>query len=83
LLAQAPPESEPATREAGIMQLQTEKAVASRPPKPDKAEVLVRRAEELLLIDSAGFFPSFDPVYQGGSLTLGGGYRRFFGDNRF
>jgi hypothetical protein len=68
LLAQAPPESEPATREAGIMQLQTEKAVASRPPKPDKAEVLV---------------PSFDPVYQGGSLTLGGGYRRFFGDNRF
>jgi hypothetical protein len=43
----------------------------------------VRRLEEQFLLDPSGFFPAFESVYHGGGLTLGAGYRRFFGDNTF
>ena len=48
-----------------------------------KAEEWVLKAEELFLVDPSGFFPYFDSVYQGGGLTLGAGYRKFFSDNSF
>jgi outer membrane protein assembly factor BamA len=33
-----------------------------------------------VLQDPSGFYPTFATVYSGGGLTLGGGYRRFYGD---
>jgi hypothetical protein len=75
--AQSPPES----RAAGIASRQADKSKSLTPPVPDKAEALIQRVEKLLILDPSGFFPYFDSVYQGGGLTLGAGYRKFFGDN--
>jgi len=83
LFGQGPPAPEPASRADSISQQQAEKAKTSQPSKPDKAEALVRRFEDMFLLDPAGFFPAFESVYRGGGLTLGGGYRRFYGDNTF
>src|SRR4051812_26452253 len=82
LLAQAPP-PEPASRQDAISALQAQKAKDIRPPEVARAEGLVRRFEELFLIDPSGFFPSFDSIYPGGGLTFGAGYRQFYGDNTF
>jgi len=83
LRAQMPPTPEAASRLDSILLQQAEKAKASHPPKPDKAENLVRKFQDLFLLNPAGFFPAFESVYRGGGLTLGGGYRRFYGDNTF
>jgi hypothetical protein len=82
LPAQVPP-PEPVSRMDLISTQQAEKAKASRPHTMDRAEALVRRLESVLLVDPSGFFPYFDSVYQGGGLTLGAGYRQFYGDNTF
>src|SRR5690242_926597 len=71
------------SREETYALQQAEKARTSQPPKHDRAEELVRKAEDLFLVDPSGFFPVFDSVYQGGGLTVGGGYRKFYGDNSF
>jgi hypothetical protein len=76
-------QTQPATREETIAARQAEKTKVLRPPAPDKAEALVEKVEKLLLLDPSGLYPYFDSVYQGGGLTLGAGYRRFFGDNTF
>ena len=55
----------------------------AQPPTRDKAEELVRKMEAVFLVDPSGFFPYFDSVYQGGGLTGGAGYRKFYGDNTF
>ncbi len=83
LLAQAPPEPGPASREQSISVQQAVKAKKNETPKPSKAEQWVRRFQEIFLLDPAGFFPYFDSVYHGGGLTLGAGYRQFYGDNTF
>jgi len=75
--------SPPASREEAYSLQQDEKARDSHPPKFSKAEEMVRKAEAIFLVDPSGFFPAFDSVYQGGSVTLGAGYRRFYGDNTF
>jgi hypothetical protein len=82
LLAQAPP-AQLGSREESIAEQQAEKAKVSRPPQPDKAEALVRKAQNIFLVDPSGFYPYFASVYHGGGLTLGAGYRRFFGDNTY
>jgi hypothetical protein len=82
LLAQGP-SAEPASRMDSIALLQAEKAKVTSPPEPDRAEALIRRLEKIFLVDPSGFFPYFDSVYQGGGLTLGAGYRQFYGDNSF
>ena len=81
LAAQDPPPA--ASREETYSLRQAEKARESRPPKRQAAEEIVRRAEMIFLIDPSGFFPAFDSVYQGGGLTLGAGYRGYYGDNTF
>ena len=81
LLAQSA--APPASREEAYAVQQAEKERVSRPPKQDRAERLIRKVETLFLIDPSGFFPAFESVYQGGGLTLGGGYRQFYGDNTF
>ena len=73
--------AQPASRFESIAQEQAEKAKTLKPPVPDKAELLLKKAEDLFLVDPSGFFPYFDSVYQGGGLTAGAGYRKFFGDN--
>jgi hypothetical protein len=83
LLAEALPPVVPASRLETISLRQAEKAKTSRPPTPDRAEALVRKLEKVFLVDPSGFFPWFDSVYQGGGLTVGGGYRQFYGDNTF
>ena len=83
LPAQVPTTADAPSREESIALQQAEKARKAEPPKPDKAEAWVRRAEEIFLLDPSGFFPAFESVYHGGGLTVGGGYRQFFGDNSF
>ena len=74
---------EPESRSESLSTLQAEKARVTRPPSADRAEAWVRKMEALFLVDPSGFFPYFDSVYQGGGLTLGAGYRKFYGDNTF
>jgi hypothetical protein len=83
LLAQSAPPAEPASREEVIAAEQARKAAQGRPPKRDRAEELVLKGEKMFLVDPSGFFPYFDSVYQGGGVTLGAGYRWFYGDNTF
>ena len=67
---------------AGIFAVeQAQKSAKSRPPEPDKLEAVIRRVERILLEDPSGFYPYFASVYHGGGLTLGAGYRKFYGDN--
>ena len=69
---------------AGTITVQQEqKLKASHPPLPDRAEALLQRVEKIWLEDPSGFYPYFASVYHGGGLTLGAGYRRYFGDNTF
>ncbi len=76
---EASPEGE--TR-AGILTVQqAQKSKITRAPQPDKAEALIRRFEGIFLEDPSGFYPYFASVYHGGGLTLGTGYRKFYGDN--
>ena len=74
---------QPGSRAESISLLQAEKARTVRAPEPDKVEAWVKKAEMLFLLDPSGFFPYFDSVYQGGGLTGGVGYRKFYGDNSF
>ena len=67
---------------AGILTVQqAQKSKIARAPQPDKAEALIRRFEGIFLEDPSGFYPYFASVYHGGGLTLGTGYRKFYGDN--
>src|SRR4051812_27378265 len=81
LSAQAPPVA--TSREEIYARQQDEKARDTRPPSRDKGEELFLKAEKIFLLDPSGFFPALDSVYQGGGVTLGAGYRRFYGDNTF
>ena len=82
LMAQTPA-TQPGSRFESISLLQAEKAKAVHPPERDKVEEWVKKAEMLFLLDPSGVFPYFDSVYQGGGLTGGVGYRKFYGDNTF
>ena len=69
------------TRAGHVAAQQAQKSKTVRAPQPDKAEALVRRVERIFLEDPSGFYPYFASVYHGGGLTLGAGYRKFYGDN--
>jgi hypothetical protein len=69
------------TRAGTFAVQQAQKSKIVKAPQPDKAEALVRRLEAILLEDPSGFYPYFASVYRGGGLTLGAGYRKFYGDN--
>lgn len=68
------------TREELIRQREAEKAQRLSPPEPSRAERFIMSLEDHFLREPGGFYPSFDSVYSGGGFTLGGGYRRFYGD---
>ena len=69
------------TRAGTFAVQQAQKSKIVKAPQPDKAEALVRRFEAIFLEDPSGFYPYFASVYRGGGMTLGAGYRKFYGDN--
>src|SRR5262245_36336908 len=72
---------EAATRTGTWAGMQQKKAGELKPPVPDRLEGLVTRAEKIFIEFPSGFYPYFASVYHGGGLTLGAGYRLFYGDN--
>src|SRR5262245_37836402 len=71
----------PESRSGALAALQAKKSLEAKPPEPDRVEALVRRVEKTFLESPSGFYPFFSSVYHGGGLTLGAGYRQFYGDN--
>ena len=80
VLLTALPAAAQSTREEAIAQLEAEKAKQLSPPVPSPAERVIIGLKEYFIEQPGGFFPTFDSVYPGGGFTLGGGYRRFYGD---
>ena len=72
-----PPGEDVDTRAATLARVKAEKTKASHVYEPNKAEVWLDRAEDLLLNGGLRFHPFFDSAYAGGGFTLGAGYRRF------
>jgi hypothetical protein len=74
-------QSAPDSRAESLAAKQREKSERLTAPKPDVVEKYVLKFESQFLLTPSGFYPYFASVYHGGGLTLGGGYRRFYGDN--
>ena len=68
------------TRAGVIAAAQAAKAERLEPYVPGKAERIAQNLKRRLLETPEGFHPWFGSVYSGGGFTLGGGYRRFYGD---
>jgi hypothetical protein len=68
------------SRTAIIAAAQAEKARTLAPYVPNRAERALVTLQREMLQDPSGFYPLFASVYSGGGFTLGGGYRRFYGD---
>jgi hypothetical protein len=68
------------SRAAIVSAEQAEKAKALVPYVPGAAERILVALQREILQDPSGVYPLFDTVYSGGGFTLGGGYRRFYGD---
>jgi hypothetical protein len=68
------------TREGIIIAQQTDKAAHPPPETRTKPEIVLDYVGKFLTPKPRGFFPVFDSVYAGGSLTLGGGYGWAYGD---
>ncbi len=71
---------EPDSRAAAIAAEQAAKAGTLTPYTPGRVERVLSDTRRLLLESPSGFYPIFGSVYSGGGFTLGGGYRRFYGD---
>jgi hypothetical protein len=71
------------TRAETIAEAQAAKAVALAPYVPGTAERVASSMKKRLFETPNGFYPWLDSVYSGGGFTLGGGYRRFYGDRTF
>ena len=71
------------TRAAEIADAQRAKAEAAAPYEPSRAERIAADVKKRLFDTPNGFYPWFDSVYSGGGLTMGGGYRQFYGDRTF
>ena len=68
------------TREAVIAAEQAKKAAALKPYEPSSAERFALTLKRELVDLPSGFYPYFASAYSGGGLTLGAGYRQFYGD---
>jgi hypothetical protein len=66
-----------------IAQAQAEKAQQLAAYVPSRAEEIASQLQHRFLESPSGFYPWFDSVYSGGGFTLGGGYRRYYGDQTF
>jgi hypothetical protein len=68
------------SRAASIAAEQAKKAAALKPYEPSAAERKVLALKRELVDLPSGFYPYFASAYSGGGLTLGAGYRQFYGD---
>ena len=68
------------TRAAEIAEAQAAKAGQATSYEPSKAERVATDLKRFFLETPSGFYPWFESVYSGGGLTLGAGYRQFYGD---
>jgi hypothetical protein len=68
------------SRAAIVEAEQAEKAKTLKPYAATGAEKAFVTLQRELLQDPNGLYPLFASVYSGGGFTLGGGYRRFYGD---
>ena len=80
LIALSPLAAAQDSRAAVIGAEQAEKAKALAPYVPNAAERTLVTLQREILQDPSGMYPLFATVYSGGGFTLGGGYRRFYGD---
>ena len=71
------------SRQGLLAAQQAEKSGKIQPRQPNKAEALVDWIEDVFVEDPSGFYPYLGSVYHGGGLTLGPGYRKYFGDHSF
>jgi hypothetical protein len=71
------------SRQGLLAAQQAEKSRNIQPRQPNKAEALVDWIEDVFVEDPSGFYPYLGSVYHGGGLTLGPGYRKYFGDHSF
>lgn len=71
------------TRAALIARQQAEKARQLRKYTPSKVEAVVTRVQQGFVSGPNGAYPMFGSVYPGGSVALGVGYRRYYGDRTF
>ena len=74
------------SRTDSIAKQQEEKSRKLQPEVPDRVEQFVTRITQGGWIFSPNpnhFYPYFDSVYPGGGLTLGAGYRGYYGDYAF
>jgi hypothetical protein len=74
------------SREAQISGIQEEKSKKLQPEEQDRIELFIKKMVEggwFFSPTPRGLYPYFDSVYSGGGLTLGAGYRKFFGDYSF
>jgi hypothetical protein len=69
-----------ATRAAEIAATQAEKAAQVAPYEPNAVEEFAASLRHAVAESPNGFHLWLDSVYSGGGFTLGGGYRRFYGD---
>jgi hypothetical protein len=68
------------SRAESIAAEQAKKAAALKPYEPSSAEKLTLSLKRELVDFPSGFYPYFASAYSGGGLTLGAGYRQFYGD---
>jgi hypothetical protein len=74
------------SREALISSVQEEKSKKLQPEEQDRIELFIKKMVEggwFFSPTPRGLYPYFDSVYSGGGLTLGAGYRKFWGDYSF
>lgn len=71
------------SRQEVIAKEQAEKARALKSYETSKAQRIYLTAKSKILEMPGGVYPYFDSVYAGGGLTLGAGYRRYYGDRTF
>jgi Omp85 superfamily domain len=67
-------EPEATTREAAIEQVQAEKVKTAHPYVPGKTELLMNKANDILVNGVPRWHPFFESAYYGGGFTLGAGY---------
>src|SRR5436190_9141627 len=79
-VVQGQPAAAQDSRAAIVAAEQAEKAKALAPYVPNRAERILVTLQREILQDPSGMNPLFASVYSGGGFTLGGGYRRFYGD---
>src|SRR5688572_8391372 len=67
------------SRADAIAEQQTAKAATARPYEPTKGERIFLAVKEEFIDTPSGFYPLVGSVYAGGGVTLGGGFRQYYG----